>query len=182
MTTTFQLVSPRLVLREWQERDRASFAAMNADPAVMRYFPAPFALEESNEAADRYNAQLERDGFTMFAVEDRSTGNFVGAIGAQTMRFAIPNLPQPAVEIGWRLATASQGRGLATEGATAVLDHLRQLGTVREVVAITTPSNLPSRRVMQKLGMQHRLELTFNHPLVPDDSPLKQHVLYSLAL
>lgn len=182
MTTTIQLVSPRLVLREWQERDRAPFAEMNADPAVMRYFPAPFTLEESNEAADRYNRQLERDGFTMFAVEDRLSGEFLGVLGAQVMRFAAPNLPQPAVEIGWRLNTTAQGRGLATEGATAVLDYLRQLGSISDVVAITTPLNQPSRNVMQKLGMQHRPELTFDHPLVPADSPFKQHVLYSLAL
>lgn len=182
MTTTIQLVSPRLVLREWQERDRTPFAAMNVDPVVMRYFPSPFTLDESNEAVDCYNRQLERDGFTMFAVEDRSTGDFAGVIGAQIMRFAVPNLPQPAVEIGWRLTTAAQGHGLATEGATAVLDHLRQLGTIREVVAITTHLNQPSRNVMQKLDMQHRPELTFDHPLVPRDSALKQHVLYSLAL
>lgn len=182
MTATFQLVSPRLVLREWQERDRAPFAAMNADPVVMRYFVAPFTLEESNEAIDRYNRQLERDRFSMFAVEDQLSGQFIGVIGAQTMRFAVPNLPQPAVEIGWRLTTTSQGRGLATEGAAAVLDHLRQLGTVSEVVAITTPLNGPSRNVMHKLGMQHRPELTFNHPLVPDASSLRQHVLYSLTL
>ena len=182
MTATIQLVSPRLLLREWQPRDRVPFAEMNADAAVMRYFHAPLTADESNDAADRYNAQLERDGFTMFAVEDRLTGNFVGVIGAQTLRYAIPNYPQPAVEIGWRLTTASQGRGLATEGAIAVLDHLRQLGTVREVVAITTPSNLPSRNVMQKLRMQHRPELTFDHPLVPTESPLRQHVLYSLPL
>lgn len=182
MTSTIQLVSPRLLLREWQPRDHAPFAEMNADPAVMQFFPAPFTTEESNDAADRYNAQLERDCFTMFAVEDRSTGDFVGVIGAQTMRFAVPNLPQPVVEIGWRLTTRSQGRGFATEGATAILDHLRQLGTISEVVAITTPLNGPSRNVMHKLGMQHRPELTFNHPLVHAGSPLRHHVLYSLAL
>lgn len=182
MTTTIQLVSPRLVLREWQERDRAPFAAMNTDPEVMRYFAAPLTLDESNEAVDRYNHQLDRDGFTMFAVEDRITGEFLGVLGAQVMRFAVPNLSQPAVEIGWRLATAAQGRGLATEGATAVLDHLRQLGTISQVVAITTPLNLSSRNVMQKLGMHYRPELTFDHPNVPANSPFQQHVLYSLAL
>lgn len=155
---------------------------MNADPAVMRFFPAPFTIEESNDAADRYNAQLERDGFTMFAAEDRATGTFAGIIGAQTMRFAIPNLAQPAVEIGWRLTAASQGRGLATEGATAVLKHLRDLGSISQVVAITTPLNHASCKVMHKLGMQQRPEFSFDHPLVPPDSPFRRHVLYSLSL
>jgi RimJ/RimL family protein N-acetyltransferase len=155
---------------------------MNADPAVMRYFPAFMTREESDAAADRYNQQLERDGFTMFAVEDRNDGTFLGVLGAQTMRFEIPHLAQPAVEIGWRLALHAHRRGLATEGARAILDHLRNHTDIREVVAITTPDNLPSQNVMRKLGMIERPELIFDHPLVASDSPRRQHVLYSLEL
>jgi len=158
------------------------FAAMNADPIVMRYFPALMTQQESDEAADRYNQQLERDGFTMFAVEDRTDATLLGVIGAQTMRFEIPSLPSPAVELGWRLASHAHGRGIATEGARAILDHLRTTTNLREVVAITTPDNLPSQNVMRKLGMTPRPELTFDHPLVPPDSPRRQHVLYSLEL
>ncbi|MGA7156882.1 MAG: GNAT family N-acetyltransferase [Acidobacteriaceae bacterium] len=179
---TIQLVSPRLILRPWQDRDRAPFATMNADPGVMRYFPALMTQEESDAAADRYNQQLDRDGFTMFAAEDRATGNLIGILGAQTMRYEIPNVPQPAVEIGWRLASHAQGRGLATEGAQAVLDHLRNHTTLTEVIAITTPDNEPSQNVMRKLGMTPRPELTFAHPLIAPDSPRRQHVLYTLEL
>ena len=184
MTTTLQLATPRLLLRPWQDSDRAPFAAMNADPIVMRYFPNLMSREESDEAIDRYNLQLARDGFTMFAVEDRNTATFLGVLGAQTMRFEIPNLAQPAVEIGWRLAAHAHGRGLATEGARTILTHLRNHTTLREVVAITTPDNLPSQNVMRKLGMIARPELTFDHPLIaPDhDHPRRQHVLYSLEL
>ncbi|MGA8938897.1 MAG: GNAT family N-acetyltransferase [Acidobacteriaceae bacterium] len=182
MTTTTQIVSPRLILRPWRDRDRAPFAAMNADPNVMRYFPALMTLQESDEAVDRYNQQLERDGYTMFAAEDRANGDLLGILGAQTMRYEIPSLPQPAVEIGWRLATHAQGRGLATEGAQAILNHLRNHTNLTQVVAITTPDNEPSQNVMRKLGMTSRPELTFDHPLVADDSPRRQHVLYSLEL
>ena len=181
MTAAFQIVTPRLVLRDWQQRDREPFAAMNSDPAVMHYFPARLTPEETNAAVDRYTQQLARDGFTMFAAEDRGTGEFLGLLGAQTMRFAVPHLSQPAVEIGWRLASSAQGRGLATEGARAVLEHLREQN-IHEVVAITVPDNQPSRNVMEKLGMQHRRELTFDHPLVAQDSPRRRHVLYSLML
>jgi RimJ/RimL family protein N-acetyltransferase len=155
---------------------------MNANPDVMRYFPALLTQEESDAAADRYNQQLDRDGFTMFAVEDRNDAIFLGVLGAQTMRFEIPHFPQPAVEIGWRLAAHAHGRGLATEGARAILTHLRNETHLREVVAITTSDNLPSRNVMHKLGMTHRLELTFDHPLIAPDHPRRQHVLYSLEL
>ena len=182
MTTTLQLATPRLLLRPFEDRDRAPFAAMNADPEVMRYFPTLMTQQESDDAADRYNQQLDRDGFTMFAVEDRSDGTFLGVLGAQTMRFEVPNLSQPAVEIGWRLAAHAHNRGLATEGASALLTHLRNTTTVREVVAITTPNNLASQNVMRKLNMIARTELTFDHPLIAADHPRRQHVLYSLEL
>ena len=148
----------------------------------MRYFPAIMTQEESDAAADRYNQQLDRDGFTMFAVEDLHDHSFLGVLGAQTMRFEIPNLPQPAVEIGWRLAAHAQGRGLATEGARAILTHLRNETALREVVAITTSDNLASQNVMRKLNMIPRPELTFDHPLIAADHPRRQHVLYSLEL
>jgi RimJ/RimL family protein N-acetyltransferase len=182
LPTTLQLATTRLLLRPWQDSDRAPFAAMNADPDVMRYFPALLTQEESAAAADRYNQQLDRDGFTMFAVEDRNDATFLGVLGAQTMRFEIPNLSQPAVEIGWRLAAHAHGRGLATEGARAILTHLRNETTLREVVAITTPDNLSSQNVMRKLNMTARPELTFDHPLIAPDHPRRQHILYSLEL
>jgi RimJ/RimL family protein N-acetyltransferase len=182
LTATLQLATPRLLFRPWQDRDRAPFAAMNADPVVMRYFPNLMSREESDEALDRYNLQLDRDGFTMFALEDRTTAELLGILGAQTMRFEIPNLTQPAVEIGWRLAAHAQGRGLATEGARAILTHLRTTTSLREVVAITTPDNLPSQNIMRKLGMIPRPELTFDHPLIAPDHLRRQHVLYSLDL
>ncbi len=182
MTTALHLATPRLLLRPWQETDRAPFAAMNADPIVMRYFPNLMSREESDEAIDRYNLQLTRDGFTMFALEDRQTAELIGILGAQTMRFEVPNLPQPAVEIGWRLAAHAHHQGLATEGARAILSHLRANTALRQVVAITTPDNLPSQNVMRKLGMVPRPNLTFDHPLIAPNHPRRQHVLYSLEL
>jgi RimJ/RimL family protein N-acetyltransferase len=180
LTQPLQLETSRLILRRWQEGDRAPFAAMNADPVVMRFFAAPFATEQSNETIDRYLAAFDREGFSFFAAILRDSGDFIGTIGLQTMRDVIPNLPQPAVEIGWRLTQAGQGQGLATEGALAVIDFVfHQLGLV-EVVAITAIPNQPSRRVMEKLGMIHRPELDFDHPRVPAGHQYERHTLYSL--
>jgi RimJ/RimL family protein N-acetyltransferase len=180
LTQPLQLETPRLILRRWQEADRAPFAAMNADPVVMRFFAAPFTTEQSNETIDRYLAAFDREGFSFFAAILRDTGAFAGTIGLQTMRDVVPDLPQPAVEIGWRLTQASQGQGLATEGALPVIDFaFHQLGLV-EVVAITAIPNQPSRRVMEKLGMTHRPELDFDHPRVPAGHQYQRHTLYSL--
>ena len=180
MTQPLQLETSRLILRRWQEGDRAPFAAMNADPVVMRFFAAPFTTEQSNETIDRYLAAFDREGFSFFAAILRDSGDFIGTIGLQTMRDVIPNLPQPAVEIGWRLTQAGQGQGLATEGALCIIDlAFHQLG-LAEVVAITAIPNQPSRRVMEKLGMIHRPELDFDHPRVPAGHQYERHTLYSL--
>jgi RimJ/RimL family protein N-acetyltransferase len=154
---------------------------MNADPAVMTYFAAIMTPEESNTAIDRYLFQLDRDGFTMFAAEILETGDFAGVIGMQTMRDIVPNLPQPAVEIGWRLCRSSQNKGFATEGAQALIDHAFTELRLPEVVAITAEGNTASRHVMEKLGMTHRPDLTFDHPRVPTGHPHQRHALYALS-
>ncbi len=154
---------------------------MNADGDVMRFFEAPLSREQSDEAIDRYNMQMVRDGFTMFAAEERETGALAGVLGMQTMRYEIPNLPQPAVEIGWRLGHHAQGRGLATEGARRVIDHAFTTVGLSEVVAITVEANTASRNVMRKLGMTHRPELTFDHPKIALGHAHRLHILYSLS-
>jgi RimJ/RimL family protein N-acetyltransferase len=180
LTQPLQLETPRLILRRWQEADRTPFAAMNADPAVMHFFAAPMTRQESDEAVDRYLAGFERDGFSFFVATLRETGEFAGIIGLQVMRDLVPNLPQPAVEIGWRLTRECQGKGLATEGAAPIVDYaFHQLG-LAEVVAITALPNLASRRVMQKLGMMHQPEFDFDHPRIPVGHQYLRHTLYSL--
>jgi RimJ/RimL family protein N-acetyltransferase len=175
-----QLETPRLTLRRWQEADRAPFADMNADPVVMHYFATPMTREQSDEAIDRYLAAFDRAGFSFFAATQRDTSALIGTIGLQTMRDVVPNLPQPAVEIGWRLARSAQGKGFATEGARAIVDFaFNQLG-LNEVVAITALPNRASRHVMEKLGMTHRPELDFDHPRVPEGHQYQRHTLYSL--
>jgi RimJ/RimL family protein N-acetyltransferase len=180
LTEPLQLETPRLTLRRWQEGDRAAFAEMNADPVVMHFFEAPFTRQHSDETIDRYLAGFDREGFSFFAAILRDTGDFMGTIGMQTMRDVVPNLPQPAVEIGWRLTRAAQGQGLATEGARTIVDFaFNQLG-LNEVVAITALPNKASRRVMEKLGMTHRPELDFDHPRVSAGHQYRRHTLYSL--
>lgn len=181
MSTFLQLVTPRLILRPWQEHDRAPFAAMNADAEVMTYFPAPMTAAETDAAMERYNMQLARDGFTMLAAEHRASGELAGIIGMQTMRFAIPGLAQPAVEIGWRLGRRFQGLGLATEGARAVLEAAFTTHHLAKIVAITAVGNEPSRNVMRKLGLTHQPSLDFDHPNVPVGHPHLRQVLYSLG-
>ena len=180
MLTALQLETPRLILRPARDSDRAPYAEMNADPEVMTYFASTMTPEESDASLARFQAAYDRDGFGFLVAELRSTGAFAGIIGAQTMRDAVPNLPQPAVEIGWRLPRAFHGQGLATEGARATVEFCFNQLNLPEVVAITALGNQPSRHVMEKLGMTYRPDLDFNHPRMPAGHPHHRHALYQL--
>jgi RimJ/RimL family protein N-acetyltransferase len=82
------------------------------------------------------------------------------------------------VEIGWRLLPHYWNKGLATEAARKILDHSASVLGLKEVVAFTVPANIPSRRVMEKIGMVRDLAGDFDHPRIPDGHPLQRHVLY----
>jgi RimJ/RimL family protein N-acetyltransferase len=168
----------RLLLRRWHDSDREPFAALNADPRVMQFHPAILARPESDRLADRIEADFEKYGFGLFAVELRSERAFIGFVGLAVPNFDAPFTP--CVEIGWRLAADYWNRGLATEGAKAVLAHAFDSLHLNEIVSFTVPANLPSRRVMEKIGMTRSPGEDFDHPRLPDGHPLRRHVLYRI--
>jgi RimJ/RimL family protein N-acetyltransferase len=171
------LFTPRLVLRDWRESDRAPFAALNADPRVMEHFPGTLTREQSDALVQRITATIARHGFGFWAVEVRATEEFVGFVGLSVPPFEAAFTP--CVEIGWRIAFAHWGKGIATEGARAALDAaFGQLG-LAEVVSFTT-TNVRSQRVMERLGMRHDARDDFDHPALPAGHPLQRHVLYRM--
>ncbi|MFT5170330.1 MAG: RimJ/RimL family protein N-acetyltransferase, partial [Candidatus Marinamargulisbacteria bacterium] len=111
--------------------------------------------------------------------EYSETGLFIGYVGL--MRVDFEARFTPAVEIGWRLASAFWGNGYATEAAKAALDHGFNRLQLQEVVSFTTKSNMRSQRVMEKIGPKHTSEDDFDHPKLDADSPLSRHVLYRLT-
>jgi RimJ/RimL family protein N-acetyltransferase len=165
-----ELRTARLLLRRWQEQDRAPFAALNSDPVVLEHFPSTMTGGESDALVDRIEAHFEEHGYGLWAVE--VDGVFVGFTGLVWQTYEAPFTP--ALEVGWRLARSAWGHGFATEAATAALG--RGLEVVDSVVSTTALTNLRSQRVMQRLGM--RRELEFDHPRVPQDHPVRPHVLY----
>src|SRR5215472_3842761 len=111
------LRTSRLLLRAWRRNDLDSFAALNADPAVMEFLPRRLSRTESDELARRISRRITDDGFGLWAVEVPDVADFIGYIGLSIPQFRTPFTP--CVEIGWRLARAYWGRGYATEGARA---------------------------------------------------------------
>ena len=170
------LATERLLLRHWRPSDRDAFAAMNADPEVMRHFPAPLEAAESDALLRRIASELDERGWGLWALEERSSGGLIGFTGLSPVPFPAPFAP--AVEIGWRLKRSHWGRGLASEAARASLAHGFGALGLDEIVAFTFIGNERSRTVMASIGMTHDPADDFEHPLIPAGHRLRPHVLY----
>jgi RimJ/RimL family protein N-acetyltransferase len=173
------LRTARLILRPWREEDLSPFAAMSADPRVMEFLPKVLSREESDLRAKRICEHFGRHGFGLWAVEVVGVADFIGFVGLNVPHFQAHFTP--CVEVGWRLAYEHWGHGYATEGGRASLDFaFRTLG-LDEVVAMTVPANVRSRRVMERLGMTYSPDDDFGHPGLPEGHPLRPHVLYRIS-
>ena len=71
----------RLILRGWRQEDLPRFVAMNKDERVMRYFPATLSDAETESFFLRIHDEFQRKGWGLYAVELKSTGQFIGYVG-----------------------------------------------------------------------------------------------------
>jgi RimJ/RimL family protein N-acetyltransferase len=145
----------------------------------MEYFPGVLSRAESDSFADRIDAHFKDHGFGLWAVEVPGQANFIGFVGLSVPGFDAHFMP--AVEVGWRLDKAYWGRGFATQAAhAAVTDGFERVG-LAEIVSFTTPANIRSIRVMERLGMAHDSADDFEHPRLHEHHRLRHHVLYRLS-
>jgi RimJ/RimL family protein N-acetyltransferase len=168
----------RLVLRHWREEDREPFYRLNSDSRVMEFMPACLTRPESDQLFERINEHFCKHDFGLYAVELREDRTFIGYVGLAAPSFEASFTP--CVEIGWRLSADHWGRGLATEGARAVVKYAFGELELDDIVSFTVPENVRSRRVMKKIGMIHDASEDFDHPNLPEGHPLRRHVLYRL--
>ena len=178
-----RIETDRLVLRPWQESDRAPLASVLGDPEVRRFYPTVLTVEQAGAQFDYALARQAEVGFHFGAAELKATGQFVGLIGLgyipDETRAAIRG--QPAVEIGWQFDKAFWGQGLAPEGARAWLNYGFSTLELPEIVAFTFAGNLPSQRVMAKIGMVRDADADFEHPRLAPGHPLRSHVVYRIS-
>ncbi|MEL6926544.1 MAG: GNAT family N-acetyltransferase [Bacteroidota bacterium] len=173
-TATYLFTSERLGFRAWKPDDLSGLSALCADEAVMRYFPAVLDAEESKSLFDRLIDHHRKHGFTYFAVDRLDSHEFIGFIGLARQDYE--SYFTPCVDIGWRLKRAAWGKGFATEGAKACLQHAFGALELNEIYAVTTHNNTASERVMQKIGMQPLPD--FIHPKLPANHALQPMVVY----
>jgi len=148
-----EIKTERLLLRGWTPEDHAPFAAMCADPEVMRYI-GNGATRTADEAARNIRSfaeQWARCGFGVFAVQSKQTGDLIGFTGFSSPEF----LPEvlPSIEIGWRFSKPNWGQGYASEAAEAALAFGVESLDITDLVSIHQLGNGASARVMQKLGL-----------------------------
>lgn len=151
----------RLLLRRPRAEDADAFAAINADPDVMAFVSetGPLARAESDLLLRKMGEHWDDHGFGLWMAELRGTGELAGFVGIDH-----PSLPALAreVEVGWRLARAHWGQGLATEGGAAAVRHAFGERGLRRLHCIVDRDNDRSLRVARKLGFAHWRDL--EHP------------------
>jgi len=170
----------RLILRPWRDADLAPFAALNADPEVMEFFPETLSRTESDALARRVMGRIAEEGFGFFAVEEKGGDPFIGMVGVSVPHYGADLPCGPCTEVGWRLARSSWGKGYASEAARASLAFAFDTLGVDEVVSFTAVQNLRSQAVMRRIGMTRDMACDFDHPLLPQGHRLLRHVLYRM--
>lgn len=178
-----RLETERLVLREFRDADKRLYADIIGDPHVRRFYPGVGSYVDADAGIERAKLRLIEHGFSFLALERKADGAFLGMLGMApfepVVRQAIPG--EPRVEIGWQLHQQFWGQGYAPEAGRAMLDFAWTTAKLPEVVAITFRGNLPSRRVMEKIGMAYDPAGDFEHPNVPFGHKLRPHVLYRIT-
>lgn len=161
------LETPRLRLRPLTFDDVDALHAIQSDPEHMRYYPHPFAVEETREWIGKNIVRYEERGYGLWAIEDRTTGEFLGNCGP------VHQLVDGAdeLELGWSVGPRHARQGIATEAACACRDWcFAELGAPY-VIALVRPENAPSRGVAEKTGMTVWKETLFGSMSWP-------HVVY----
>jgi RimJ/RimL family protein N-acetyltransferase len=175
------LETTRLRLRRFTTNDVDRLVELDSDPEVMRYItygvPTPREVYE-RMILPRWFALYEQSPLQGYwAAEDREAGGFLGWFHLRPDRFDAGEL-----ELGYRLARVAWNRGLATEGARAVIEHgFTRVGTPK-ISARTLAANQRSRRVMEKCGLAFEREFVYPEDVLDGrDESERAAVKYSLS-
>jgi RimJ/RimL family protein N-acetyltransferase len=175
------LETDRMLLRRFTSADAGSLAALYGDPRVMRFIDPqpPSPAEVAAQVLPRYLREYRElaDGLGSFAAIDKGTGQLAGRLSLKPANsYGLAD----GTELGYRLYPEFWGRGLATEGARAMIrSGFEDLGLDR-IVATTMTDNTSSWRVLEKCGLLRTR--TFYYP-DPDLMPGAEHgdVVYEIT-
>jgi RimJ/RimL family protein N-acetyltransferase len=147
-----EVTTARLTLRRITTDDLDELAVIFAQREVWEFpYGRGMTLAETEAFCERQNALWHANGFGGCAARERMGGRLIGVIG-----LSVPTLgaePRAPVSVGWRLAPSAWGKGLATEGAAALVAEAFTTLRHDRVCCITQPENVRSVRVAERLGM-----------------------------
>lgn len=167
------LTTPRLVLRPYRLEDFDAYAAMWAEPSVIRFIGGvPLSREAAWVRFLRQIGLWHHLGFGLLVVEDRASGALIGEAGFHDMkRTLIPSI-EGTMEAGWALASVAQGKGLAEEAMRAALDWADTCGTGDRITCMIHPDHAASLHVAGKLGFTRFADGSYSgHPVVLLERP-----------
>lgn len=143
------LETPRLLLSEFSLHDLDFYAAMTADPFVMRFYPKRLNRAEAAAAIRLQLDRYARDGFGCWLAREKSSARPVGRIGVQTRK--VNGVDE--VELAWMIHRPYQRCGYASEGGAACRDYALTKLNLKRIIALVRPENTPSLGVANKLGL-----------------------------
>ena len=147
------LETDRLALREMTDGDFPALCRMLQDGEVMYAYEHAFSDQEAWDWLRRQQERYRTDGFGLWAVVEKCSGEMVGQCG---LTWQDCGREAPVLEVGYLLEKAAWHRGYATEAARACRDYAFEVLKAREVFSIIRDSNLPSQRVARRNGMEVR--------------------------
>lgn len=148
MDQTHALETPRLILREFNQDDLAVLIVLRSDASFMS-FSHQSTPEQTQEFLEKNLTSYRADGSGKRAVIDKVTGKIIGYCGPCRVKID----GEPKIEVGYRLAQETWGKGFGTEAAAAARDYAFDCLGAKEVISCVDPENKPSIRVAEKLGM-----------------------------
>ncbi len=178
MKKVIELETERLKLRQWNDSDFPIFSRINADASVMEYYPSILSEAESNGMATKLRDLISERSWGFWAVETKKGKEFIGFVGLHKPTYDLP--VKSCVEIGWRLSRKHWGKGYATEAANECLRFAFEELMLSDIYSFTSVTNKKSWSVMERLGMKD-MEENFEHPIIPEGHPLREHVLYKIS-
>lgn len=165
------LTTNRLKLRSFLPADVSGYAALNADPEVMRYLGGIVTRAQSESILIGAQRSFANFGYGMIAVERADDGVFLGTCG-----LSVETWYPDDFEIGWRLARKYWGQGYASEAGSAWLAYAFDALKAVRIISIADTPNVRSISVMQKLGLH------FDHTARLDDNgEIFDATIYSLS-
>lgn len=170
------LKTDRLYIRKLENKDLNSFIDMHKDKEVMKYFPSCLSEIKSISLYKKISNHFVYYGYSLFAIEDIKTGNFVGYVGF--LNISSKYIFYPGIEIGWKLRKEYWHLGYAHEAASKCIEYGFNYLDFEKIYAFTYINNKSSRKLMERLNMK-KIGY-FTHPLLDKEDLLSRHVLYAI--